>query len=69
MITHYLGYVVVSAVVRAVAYGAAFAVFRHMSPTDAVGFAVLVIGGLFVFVLVFGLIRRLFFGSRRFRRW
>ncbi len=69
MITHWLGHMVVSAVVHAVAYGAAFAVFRRMSPTDAVGLAVLVIGGVFVFVIVLGLIRRLLFGARRRRRW
>lgn len=69
MITHWLGHMVVSAMVHAVAYGAAFAVFRHMSPTDAVGLAVLVIGGVFFFIAVLGLIRRLLFGSRRHRRW
>ena len=69
MITHWLGHMVVSAVVHAVAYGAAFAVFRRMSPTAAVGLAVLVIGGVFVLVIVLGLIRRLLFGARRWRRW
>ncbi|MEY2334179.1 hypothetical protein [Acidithiobacillus ferrianus] len=69
MITHWLGHMVVSAVVHAVAYGAAFAVFRHMSPTAAVGLAVLVIGGVFLFMIVLGLIRRLLFVARRRRRW
>jgi hypothetical protein len=67
MMTHWLGHVVISAVVHAVAYGAAFAVFRTLSPTDAVGLAVLVIGGVFLFVIVLGLLRRLLFGGRR--RW
>ena len=67
MMTHWLGHMVISAVVHAVAYGAAFAVFRTLSPTDAVGLAVLVIGGVFVFVIVLGLLRRLLFGGRR--RW
>jgi len=67
MITHWLGHMVISAVVHAVAYGAAFAVFRHLSGTDAVGLAVLVIGGVFVFMFALGLIRRLLF--RGFRRW
>ena len=69
MITHWVGHLVVSAVVHAVAYGAAFAVFRHMSPMAAVGLAVLVIGGVFLFMIVLALIRRLLFGARRPRRW
>ena len=52
MMTHWLGHVVISAVVHAVPYGAAFAVFRTLSPTDAVGLAVLVIGGVFVFMIL-----------------
>lgn len=67
MITHWLGHMVVSAVVHAVAYGAAFAVFRHLSPTDAVGLAVLVIGSVVLFMILLGVIRRLLFGGRR--RW
>ena len=67
MMTHWLGHVVISAVVHAVAYGAAFIVFRTLSPTDAVGLAVLVIGGVFLFMVVLGLLRRLLFGGRR--RW
>ncbi|MEB8475390.1 hypothetical protein [Acidithiobacillus ferriphilus] len=67
MMTHWLGHMVISAVVHAVAYGAAFAVFRTLSSTDAVGLAVLVIGGVFVFMIVLGLLRRLLFGGRR--RW
>ena len=67
MMTHWLGHLVVSAVVRGVAYAAAFRVFRDLSPTDAVGLAVLVIGGVFLFVIVLGLLRRLLFGARR--RW
>ena len=67
MITHWLGHVVISAVVHAVAYGAAFAVFRTLSPTDAVGLAVLVIGGVILFMVVLGLLRRLLFRGRR--RW
>jgi len=68
VITHWLGHVVVSAVVHAVAYGAAFAVFRRMSATDAVGLAVLVIGLLFVVMPILWFLRRLFFGGRG-RRW
>jgi hypothetical protein len=68
MVTHWLGHVVISAVVHAVIYGAAFAVFRHMSTVDAVGLAVLVIGGLFVVMPILWFFRRVFFGSRR-RRW
>lgn len=67
MVAHFLGHLLISAVVRAVAYGAAFAVFRHMSPTDSVGLAVLVIGAVFLIVSVLALIRRLFSGRRR--RW
>lgn len=67
MMTHWLGHLVVSAVVRGVAYAAAFRVFRDLSPTDAVGLAVLVIGGVFLFMIVLGLLRRLLFGGRR--RW
>lgn len=67
MSLHWLGHMVISAVVHGVAYAAAFAVFRHLSPTDAVGLAVLVIGGVFLFMIVLGLIRRLLFG--RSRRW
>ncbi|MBU2808027.1 hypothetical protein HF285_07035 [Acidithiobacillus ferrooxidans F221] len=68
MVTHWLGHLVVSAVVHAVAYGAAFAVFRHMTGTDAVGLAVLVIGVLFVVMPILWFLRRLFFGGRG-RRW
>ena len=67
MVTHWLGHLVVSAVVRGVAYAAAFRVFRDLSPTDAVGLAVLVIGGVFVLVFFLRLFRRLLFGGRR--RW
>ena len=67
MMTHWLGHLVVSAVVRGVAYAAAFRVFRDMPRTDAVGLAVLVIGAVFLFMIVLGLLRRLFFGGRR--RW
>ena len=67
MMSHWLGHLVVSAVVRGVAYAAAFRVFRDLSPTDAVGLAVLVIGGVFLFMIVLGLLRRLLFGARR--RW
>ena len=67
MMMHWLGHLVVSAVVRGVAYAAAFRLFRHLSPTDAVGLAVLVIGGVFLFMIVLGLLRRLLFGGRR--RW
>ncbi len=67
MVTHWLGHVVISAVVHAVIYGAAFSIFRHLSTTDAVGLAVLVIAVIFVCMLLFGLIRSLFFGRRR--RW
>ena len=67
MMTHWLGHLVVSAVVRGVAYAAAFRVFRDMSRIDAVGLAVLVIGGVFLFMIVLGLLRRLIFGRRR--RW
>ena len=69
MMAHWLGHLVISAVVRALAYGAAFAVFRHLSATDAVGLAVLVIGGVFLFMVVLGLIRRLLFGGGGVRRW
>ncbi|MHB8181183.1 MAG: hypothetical protein ACYDDR_10250 [Acidithiobacillus ferrivorans] len=67
MVTHWLGHMVVSAVVHAVAYGAAFAVFRHMSGTDAVGLAVLVIGAILVVSFLLRILRRLIFGGRR--RW
>ena len=67
MMSHWLGHLVVSAVVRGVAYAAAFRVFRDLSPTDAVGLAVLVIAGVFLFMIVLGLLRRLLFGGRR--RW
>lgn len=67
MMTHWLGHLVVSAVVRGVAYAAAFRVLRDLSPTNAVGLAVLVIGGVFLFMIVLGLLRRLLFGARR--RW
>ncbi len=67
MMSHWLGHLVVSAVVRGVAYAAAFRLFRHLSPTDAVGLAVLVIGGVFLFMIVLGLLRRFLFGARR--RW
>ena len=59
---------VISAVVHAVAYGAAYAVFRHMSATDAVGLAVLVLLGVFVFMFVLGIFRRLLFRGWG-RRW
>ena len=64
MMTYWLGHLVVSAVVRGVAYAAAFRVFRDLSPTNAVGLAVLVIGGVFLFMIVLGLLRRLLFGGR-----
>lgn len=67
MVTHWLGHIVVSAVVHAVAYGAAFAVFRHMTGTDAVGLAVLVIGVILAASFLIGIVRRLIFG--RSRRW
>ena len=67
MVTHWLGHMVVSAVVHAVAYGAAFAVFRHMSGTDAVGLAVLVIGAILVVSFLLRILRRFIFGGRR--RW
>ena len=67
MMTHWLGHLVISAVVRGVAYAAAFRVFRHLSTTNAVGLAVLVIGGVFLLMIVLGLLRRLLFGGRR--RW
>lgn len=67
MMTHWLGHLVISAVVRGVVYAAAFRVFHDLSLNDAVGLAVLVIGGIFLFMLALGLIRRLFF--RGYRRW
>ena len=67
MVTHWLGHIVVSAVVHAVAYGAAFAVFRHMTGTDAVGLAVLVLGVIFAVSFLIGIVRRLIFARRR--RW
>ena len=67
MMTHWLGHLVISAVVRGVVYAAAFRVFRDLSLNDAVGLAVLVIGGIFLFMIVLGLFRRLLFGGRR--RW
>ena len=68
MVTHWLGHLVISALVHAVMYGAAFAVFRHMSGMDAVFIAVLVIGLLFVVMPILWFLRRLFFGSG-WRRW
>ncbi len=67
MMTHWLGHLVISAVVRGVVYAAAFRVFHDLSPDDAVGLAVLVICGVFIFVIALGLIRRLLF--RGYRRW
>ena len=67
MMTHWLGHLVISAVVRGVVYAAAFRVFHDLSLNDAVGLAVLVIGGIFLFMIALGLIRRLLF--RGYRRW
>lgn len=67
MLVHFVGHVIVSAVIHAVAYAAAWRVFDHMSPTNAVGLAVVVIGVFLVVALVLGLVRRLIFGPRR--RW
>lgn len=67
MMTHWLGHLVISAVVRGVVYAVVFRVFHDLSLNDAVGLAVLVIGGIFLFMLALGLIRRLFF--RGYRRW
>lgn len=67
MLVHFVGHVIVSAVIHAVAYAAAWRVFDHMTPTNAVGLAAVVIGGVLVFSVVLALIRRLIFGPRR--RW
>ncbi|MHB1267543.1 MAG: hypothetical protein ACYCY2_08045 [Acidithiobacillus ferriphilus] len=67
MLVHFVGHVIVSAVIHAVAYAAAWRVFDHMSPTNAVGLAAVVIGVFLVVALVLGLVRRLIFGPRR--RW